>query len=170
MTIPEAYAQKTATTVLPNVRYGVTWINFPVAGAGRIVKLKGINDYGIVIGNDHYGTQVHPYATGLYSVAGSTFELNAQNHLWYDLAMQTAVPVNGWLVEFAYGISEAADIVGAAFNINPNVPVRAFILENALENPLGPNPPRFLLLPTIGAVEHFATSINNHRDVVGGFR
>ncbi len=167
---PVAYAQKPAPPlVLPPVRYSLTWLDFEFGG--QTFHPEDINNSGMVVGLASDPTTGGNITAVAYSSTLGTFYLNdlPLNDLlprasWWDLDATGETQAFGWSAFIANGINDFGDIVGyAKSTTNPNLPDRAFLLENALSDT-----PRFLLLPTVAlGTHHRATGVNNLGEVVG---
>lgn len=160
-----ANAQKSggsSTPILPKVRYTLTKLQFV---PGLPVWVSAPNDVGDGVGTSYsqFGSRT---ALAYNSGTGGSpviFDLNGLTAPWYDLnEVVSSTQASGWRAPWAYGVNLAGDIVGYAENIvDPSLPVRAYLLENAFVGV-----PRFLLLPTVGAVSHYAKGINNSGEIV----
>ena len=174
MTIPKAYAQKkpapSPTYDLPKVRYTLTWLQGGTGWANLLPN--SMNNWGDVAGG---ATDSNPIYSGgstafAYNAATqTTLNLNLLNIPWLDL--NAASEASGlqspgtWFAEHSYEINDAGDVVGYAGNAQIANVYRAFILQNAFNNPANPHPRRFLLLPEIAPVTAYGTGINNHGEV-----
>jgi uncharacterized membrane protein len=146
--------------VLPPVRYTLQWLDG--GPEWRVAMPKDINRWGDMAGIASADAVVFNTAFAYCASTGQTINLNELNAEWWDLNGATPTPAGGWRASSAFGINDSGAIAGGATSIDPNRPNRAFVLEGAFGAT-----PRFLLLPTVGAVAHYGRRINNNGEVVG---
>ena len=169
--------------ICQKVRYTLTWLHGGIGWSD--LSPREINNWGDVAGwaedpNPSYSGWATAFA--YHAATDATANLNLLNLPWLDLNAADEVSAlqspGTWIALQAVGINDAGDIVGSAANINdpnlnslagPDLP-RAFILQNAFNNPLFGSS-RFLLLPTPTSPAGLASSngggINNYGEAVG---
>ncbi|MEX2140205.1 MAG: hypothetical protein WD894_13150 [Pirellulales bacterium] len=150
-----------AEPVLPAARYTLTWIN---GGAGwEALFPLDINQSGDVAGWAFDMNHTGPDSAFAHrSSTGVSLNLNELTADWWDLNAAEPTLAAGWRATRASGINDNGLIAGSASNADANLPSRAFILVSAF----GPEP-YFLLLPTVGAGNHYGSAINNQGEAVG---
>jgi hypothetical protein len=152
-----------AEPVLPAARYALTWLD---GGTGwEALSPADINQSGVVVGraydpNAQFTSPASAFAHS--SSTGVTVNLSGLAAAWWDLNAAEPTLAAGWRAYGASGVNDNGLIVGSASNADSNLPARPFILVDAfgLE-------PYFLLLPTVGAGNHYGRRINNGSEAVG---
>ncbi|MEX2139003.1 MAG: hypothetical protein WD894_07060 [Pirellulales bacterium] len=149
--------------VLPAARYSLTWLD---GGTGWEALIPhDINQSGVVVGRayDPNAQFTSPQSAFAHSSStGVSINLNGLAAAWWDLNAAERTSALGWRAINAIGINDNGLIVGSASNTDPNLPTRAFILVDAFGVE-----PYFLLLPTVGAGDHYGRRINNQGEAVG---
>ena len=155
---------------LPKVRYTLTWLQGGTGWANLFPRT--MNNWGDVAGGATDSTPTYSgfsTAFAYNATTQTTLNLNLLNIPWLDLnagSQNSALQSPGtWFAMDSYEINDAGDIVGIAGNVLDANLIRAFILQNAFNDPLSTHPRRFLLLPEIAPVNSYGTGINNHGEV-----